>query len=442
MKRPQSPPQLDKLYAAASRDGRLRDLFPSSQTSDQPGRYLHWDRLRRLAPPGGLSHEDWWLATKLGRLPQYRPIPLSAVDGTAFCYMLPEPITEQLHKIDLSIGGSIGMPDAIVNPEMRDRYLVRSLYEEAITSSQLEGAATTREVAKEMLRTGTRPRDHGEKMILNNYLAMQEIRKLKDEPFTADLILHLHKLVTSDTLPDPADAGRLRRGDRPIDVGDLYGEVFHKPPPADQLEDRMDAMCDFANGNTPKGFVHPVLRSIMLHFWLAYDHPFVDGNGRTARSLFYWSMLRHGYWLSEFISVSEIIRKGPAKYGRAFLCTETDDNDLTYFILYHIDVIRRAIAQLDDYVERKTRELRLLEQRLRALVTLNHRQQVLVSHALRHPDCFYTIESHRHSHDVVYETARSDLHGLAKRGLLKGVKVGRQWRFTPMPDIEEKLRGP
>ena len=59
------------------------------------------------------------------------------------------------------------------------------------------------------------------------------------------------------------------------------------------------------------GFIHPMIRSIILHFWLAYDHPFVDGNGRTARALFYWSMLRHGYWLFEFISISQIILKGP-----------------------------------------------------------------------------------------------------------------------------------
>ena len=101
---------------------------------------------------------------------------------------------------------------------------------------------------------------------------------------------------------------------------------------ASNCTERMGLMCDFANSKTPEGFVHPVLRSIILHFWLAYDHPFVDGNGRVARALFYWSMLRHGYWLFEFVSISQIILKAPVKYGRAFLYTETDDNDLTYFI--------------------------------------------------------------------------------------------------------------
>ena len=116
----------------------------------------------------------------------------------------------------------------------------------------------------------------------------------------------------------------------------MYDEIFHDPPPAEQLDERMAAMCDFANGKIPNHFIHPVVRAIILHFWLAYDHPFVDGNGRTARALFYWLMLRNNYWLFEFISISQIIRKAPIKYGRAFLYTETDDNDLTYFILYHL----------------------------------------------------------------------------------------------------------
>ena len=120
---------------------------------------------------------------------------------------------------------------------------------------------------------------------------------------------------------------------------------------------------------------------------------------------------------------------------------ETDDNDLTYFILYHLDVIRRAVDQLNEYVKRKTNELQMLERKMRALALLNHRQQALISHAVRNPHQAYTIDSHSLSHKVVYQTARSDLLDLAKRGVLQAKKVGKQWRFTPSPDIEERLRG-
>jgi Fic family protein len=441
MKIPQKPPSLQELFRQANQEKRLDAVIEAIPVLPQSRRYRHWDKLRRLSAPPGLSHGEWWLGIKLQRSGDRRSIALQDTSGRAFSLTTADPIGEYLHEIDRRTGHLLPQPDPIGNPDLRDRYIVHSLMEEAITSSQLEGAATTRRVAKEMIRAGRPPRDRSEQMILNNYLAMQELGKLRDKPLTLSTLLHLHKIVTSKTLDDPADAGRFRRSDRVIDVGDPFDQalVFHRPPPAEQLEERVKAMCEFAEGKSPKGFIHPVVRSIILHFWLAYDHPFVDGNGRTARTLFYWSMLHHGYWLCEFISISEIIRKAPAKYGRAFLYTETDENDLTYFILYHLEVIHRAIRALQEYVDRKARDIQSLERRMRAIAVLNHRQQALISHALRHPEQRYTIESHQRSHNVVYQTARTDLLELAKRGLLRSWKLGREWRFEPAEDLDERL---
>ena len=221
----------------------------------------------------------------------------------------------------------------------------------------------------------------------------------------------------------------------------MYNEVFHTPPPASQLEDRMEAMCDFANDDSGKVFIHPVIRSIILHFWLAYDHPFIDGNGRTARALFYWSMLKHDYWLFEFISISEVILNSPSKYARAFLYTETDDNDISYFIFYHLDVIRKAISGLHDYIERKTTQLKELQGQLRGIEMLNHRQRSLIVHALRHPGYIYTIKSHQINHNVAYQTARTDMLSLCKSDLLSIRKIGKTQSFIPVPDLESKLSG-
>ena len=400
------------------------------------GRYLHWDKLIYREPPAGLSHEDWWSALKLHRTVLYKRLPLQDRGGQPCKYLETDLIREELHRLDFDAGGQIGVPGRIPS-ESGDRYYIGSLMEEAITSSQLEGAATTRQVAKEMIRSGRAPQDRSEQMILNNFLTMRRIAELKDRPLTKTLVFDIHRLITADTLNDPSAAGRFRVSDEPVCVVDDRDRAVHIPPPAEQLEKRMAAMCKFANAEAP--FIHPVVRSIILHFWLAYDHPFVDGNGRTARALFYWSMLRHDYWLLEFLSISSVILKGPAKYGRAFLYTETDENDLTYFIIYHMEVIRRAIKQLHEYIARKAKQLKAVEARLRAAPILNHRQRALLSHALRHPDHRYTIRSHRTSHNVVYQTARTDLLDLAERGLLTAVKIGKTWYFTPVKGLEEKL---
>ena len=314
MKVPQSPPAIDAIREQVLKaPDRLEAILRVSQQALGDGKYLHWDKLRRLKPPPGLSHEEWWFALKWARLGTLKTLPLKDTRGIPFQFGFPDPCQEHLHHIDQEAAGQIAMPDqAITNPNTRNRYIVHSLLEEAITSSQLEGAATTRVVAKEMIRSARTPTNCSEQMILNNYAAMQRIRKLKGEPLTPELILKLHRILTSKTLDDPSAAGRFRHPDERIEVADQYNEVFHTPPAAKELESRVNAMCEFANGNTPEYFMHPVIRAIILHFWLAYDHPFVDGNGRCARGLFYWSMARQGFWLCEFISISQIIRKARA----------------------------------------------------------------------------------------------------------------------------------
>jgi Fic family protein len=435
---PQKAPSFAELMreAIANPDG-FRNV--AAAASGHLDRYRHWDTLRHLKPPENLTHREWWLAIKMKRTSMFKPLPLQDARGRGFVYALADPIPERLHDIDSLGRGSIGFPDAITNPDTKDRYLFSSLIDEAITSSQLEGAATTRQVARDMIRAGRRPKDKSEKMILNNFATMRHIGTLRDQALSPALIRNLHRLVTEGTLADPSMAGKFRRPDQHIVVDDVYGQVLHTPPPAEQLEDRAKRLCDFANA-TQDVFVHPVIRSIALHFWLAYDHPFVDGNGRTARALFYWSMLHRGYWLCEFISISEIILKGPSKYGLAFLHTETDENDLTYFLIYHLGVLKRAFDQLDEYVRRRTDELRRLESELKGMLSLNHRQQALISHALRHPLGDYTFTSHRTSHGVVYQTARTDLLNLAARGLLESRKVGREWHFKPAANLEQRLR--
>ena len=169
--------------------------------------------------------------------------------------------------------------------------------EEAITSSQLEGAATTREVAKDLIRTGRKPRDNSEQMILNNFRTMQKIREWKDLPLTPELVFDIHRLVTDNTMEDPTAAGRLRREDEKRVVADDTGEVYHDPPDARELPARLEAMCAFANGATPDNFIHPAVRAVLLHFWLAYDHPFVDGNKRIAFATMDVFLRMNGYRL-------------------------------------------------------------------------------------------------------------------------------------------------
>jgi Fic family protein len=417
MKLPVPPKHIGVLIPQETKNlGKILDL---ANTPTPMGKYLHWDNLRHRKPPDDITSEQWWLGVKFARMGLRREIPMRDVGNQAFSFTMPPLITEYLHQIDSRGSGRIAMPTEVTNPQTRTRFLVRSLIEESITSSQLEGASTTRQKAMEMFRSGRAPSDRSEQMIFNNLKGMEFIRAHQGDDLTPELVKSIHAEMMRGTIVD-TDLGRLQSpNEKRVYVASNSNDlILHEPPPAEQLAARLKAMCKFANGVSEKEFLHPVVRAILLHFWLAYDHPFVDGNGRTARALFYWSMLHADYWMFEFISISSILRKASSQYASSFLLTETDDNDATYFIDYQLQVIRRALQTLEKYLERKTREIQKAESLLRDYDDLNYRQLALLSHALRKLDANFTITSHRTSHRVAYATARADLLQLVELGLL------------------------
>ena len=443
MKPPLAPEPFSKLLIEHHKS--FSEILQSCNSPTVSGRYLHWDEIRQRPPPAELTHEHWWLGIKLARNSQQHELPyVKGSDGRPFFFLLPDRVVEGLHRIDRQMAGTIGVPESTGKPAVPDRFIVNSLIQEAITSSKLEGASTTRAEAVDMLRSGRRPRDRSERMIVNNYRAMQIVRELTGQPLSPDGVLHLHKTITAGTLDDPVDAGRIQEpGEKRVYVSDPTGRrVLHHPPPAKELDKRIHQMLRLANReDTDKKFIHPVIRAIALHFLLAYDHPFVDGNGRTARALFYWSMLQSGYWLFEFISISRYLVEAPSRYARSFLYTESDDNDLTYFISLQVELILRAIEDLERYIAKKTAQIEAVENMLRRAPGFNHRQLSLLAHGLRTPNARYTIRSHQTSHSVANGTARSDLLNLVERGLLeRRPSDGRRFEFLVPPDLEQRIR--
>lgn len=447
MKIPLSPPNLAGLARDLSSESpdRLVELLTMGMGPETSGQYFHWDQLRHRPPPNGLSHEEWWLATKQARLAIRRRIELTDTTGEPFSLALTEELHRKLHQMDRAAGGAIKASDpisVITSDDNRDRYRIKSLLEEAITSSQLEGASTTTSEAKKMLRSGRKPRDRSEHMILNNYRAMSYVRENRDRPLSEEFILELQGILTEGTLDDPSASGRWRRASEDIIVANNRdGTILYRPPPADLIPNRMKRLIDFANSEQKESFIHPIVQAVILHFMLSFEHPFADGNGRTARALFYWFMSRTGYWLIEFLSISKVIKRSPTNYARAFLYVETDENDLTYFLHQQFDVIMKSIASLHGYLAEQSRELQQTEQLLRGPVQkkLNHRQVALIAHALKNPNALYDIHSHKESHGITYETARTDLLGLEGLGLLGKFKRGKAFVFQSPGDLAARI---
>jgi Fic family protein len=444
MRFPQKPPN-DWLFREAMFGvGRIEALTGTSPTLPD-GRYLHWDELRHREPPAGLSNEEWWTSLRFVRRQNRTPIDvMKSLYTLDFSYLQLPQVQSALHDFDRK-NVAKELLAALGNEEAVSEYRVRQLIEEAISSSVLEGARpTTREQARQLVRERRPPSTRDEQMILNNWSAMKRILELRDEerPLVVNDVLELHRILGDDALDVADAAGKLRTAEHPVVVEDLEGNVWHTPPPAKGLKRRLQQLLNFAEGTASDGknvFIHPVIRAIIVHFWIGYEHPFRDGNGRIARALYYWCMLRHGYEMAEFLSISGPIDRSPKSYYSAFAHTETDDGDLTYFVLHQLKIMREALSELSEHLSDRSKRMAELARTVSGFDTLNHRQRALLQHSIRHPLRSYTIAGHAESHQVHYQTSRNDIVDLVKRCYLQERRVGRGKRYFPGESLTARL---
>jgi Fic family protein len=292
-----------------------------------------------------------------------------------------------------------------------------------------------------LLRSGRSPTNTHERMVVNNYAAMQDIKRWTGGDLTIERLHALQKTLTNGTLDDAGQAGRFRVEADRINVVDVRtNDIVFTPPPANGLPGRVQKICDFANQtHTGDRFIHPIVKACILHFMIGYEHPYCDGNGRTARAVFYWFALKSGYRVFEYMVISELIRKSWARYGTAYLNTELDDGDLTYFIFYKLRMISMSIDRLIQHIEDEEAKIGRSLNLAAADPTLNLRQRLLLDHALRHPRTVYTVKSHSTSNRITPNTSRTDLNDLARRKLLNTFAAGRTVSYILAPDAHDRL---
>ena len=434
MRVPKQPPSMFSIFEArghdiakAYSDERYREFARKCE-----GRYWPWDKIRFIARAARLDPELVWGIVKMGREQRYRTLPLAGHKDKKLRYVLPDMAQRELMLIDQQLAGRVGADIEQPFPtEHRERFVISALQEEAIASSMLEGAATTRRDAKRLLRSGRSPRTTAEKMVVNNYRTILFIRETRNIDLSPDYLIEIQRMLTEQTLDEPNHVGRFRTHSDHIDVVDERDdEVMHIPPPAQELGDRLERLCEFANtGPNVEPFIHPVVKACILHFQLGFDHPFCDGNGRTARALFYWHLLRSGYWLFEFLPISPLFYRSPGKYSRAYLYAETDDFDITYFLIYNLRIISRGRHELRRYLRKRQSQIAQARHLFRSDPSLNYRQQEVLLKMARNPDLVLTIANHQIGQGIAYGTARSDLLQLADSGYLRWAKMRNKFVF-------------
>ena len=384
--------------------------------------YEYWDKAKYKKLPEGFTPQMLWANVKASRLRSM--IPVWNKYSINLC------VTSQMqrlcHEFDMKFG-SFWEVEGDTQSSEKKYYLSSSLMEEAIYSSKMEGASTTRIVAKDMLRKKKSPQNKSQQMIVNNYNTIQYIVEHKDEPLTEELLLTIHRLMTEKTLNNPEDAGRFRTNDKVVVADMVEGDIIYTPPSFQEIPEFVESLCDFFNNDNPRTFIHPIIRGIIVHFMLAFMHPFVDGNGRTARALFYWYMLKEGYKLTEYMSISRVIAKSKSNYEKAFRYVENDGNDMGYFVAYNLGALEISFQQLRDYIQRKQREKSAASSFMMA-GNINQRQALVLQRLKEEPETIFTVKDVQEQFSVSSMTARKDLSDLVKQGYMTEIALNKVTR--------------
>lgn len=374
--------------------------------------------------PPEIKLEEFWKKLSDIRRQKGESLPLKDQAENDFWFFLTHNIQKYLHEID-SYGRDTFFD--LVKAEIKNELIKESLIEESFYSSAIEGAFSTLKKAKELVETKGTPKDKSEQMILNNFYAMRFIVENIHRKLSLDLILELHAIVSKNTLDDPAYEGKFR--DDMVYITDSSGKAIYTPPEAGKAKEYLGALVAWANENNSSQFIHPVIKASILHFYFVYVHPFFDGNGRTARALFYYYLIQNKYDFFKYFSISSIINKTRAKYYKSIKDVEDYGSDLTYFLSYMTDSILEAIKEIKSRISLHYRKDFLLAKIKEKEIKLNARQEKFIGKFILWKDKIVSIEKYKKMFGVVYQTARTDLLDLEGKKILIKSKKGKVFAF-------------
>lgn len=449
------PPAFDYIdFAAKSHQFLGQDVQATQEyirhmvPLDDKGRYQHYDEFRhRVKAPA--QPEIAWSFKKLARTLQSASVlPLGETGHGEGALLGRLYLTPTIQKVASSVDQQattarlewmmtkVGELDQV-------KYLLRDLIDdEAISSSQLEGAATTTIVAKDMLRQRRTPRTADERMIIGNFKMMNFVWEHRQRPLTIELIQSLHQIGVEGIDDEKYTPGVFRMDDS-VAVVDGDDQVVHQPPKAELLEGRLQQLCDWANRDHDdtehETYIHPMVKAILIHFCIGFEHPFRDGNGRVARALFYWFMFKHDYGAFRYIAISTLLKQAATSYGKSYVYTETDGLDLTYFVEYQCSIIQRALKRFTETYQQNVLAVQQFNNWMYGsglYRELTEKQRAIFIKLLNSSGLKISANTVKEELGCSYNTAATALKGMAEMGLLDTEMDGRQTLYSIKPRDE------
>jgi Fic family protein len=379
-------------------------------------RYTPLDDIKWRLDKLGINKADW--AELRQKIQTYRkissiPFFVNSIEKK-FWYFPADCIQKKIHIVE-TLGNKLF--EKIENQKtFKEELLTNSAIEEAITSAIYEGANSTRSQAKQLIASGEKPKNKDEYMLINNYQALKWIKQNSHLEVNLGLILKIHQKVTHNTMEgdDANFSGKFR--DDTVYVGSHEGIFFEK------IEPSLSEVIKLTTSN-PR-FLHGLIKGIILHYFIGYIHPFFDGNGRTARTLFYFKAMKNGFRFVELLSVSAHLKEHGKKYERSFDLVKEHELDMTYFVDFCLDSLIAALGKVEEKVNYLVKFTKLSES-----AGLNLNQVALLQRMALNKYREITIEEYSSYINKSREVARQDLKGMATKGFLNEEKKGKKFVY-------------
>ena len=213
--------------------------------------------------------------------------------------------------------------------------------------------------------------------VLNYLSVLENIGKLiRGNSIDEKDILNIHRMVTKDTLDNPGDCG-VHRNRYVVVANRFTGEVFFRPPKKEEVPELIKDLVRWINSNEAKE-LDPVIEAGMVHYEFVRIHPFVDGNGRTARVLATLILYLRGFDTKQFFCLDDYYDSDRQAYYRVLQSVDQKTLDLTIWLEYFIEGVNVSIEVV------KKRVIKLSSERLRKAkrgqIALTERQMQIVEY--------------------------------------------------------------
>ncbi len=255
---------------------------------------------------------------------------------------------------------------------LRQEAIIRSAH----SSTAIEGNRLSLEQVSDLAEGREIMATRKDKQEVLNYLkVLESIDKLTDgKKITEKNILAIHKKITKETLENPSDCGDYRNRYVVIE-NRLTGEVIFRPPSNKDVPRLMKDLTEWLNSPKAKA-LDPIIEAGIAHYEFVRIHPFIDGNGRTARVLATLILYLRGFDAKQFFCLDDYYDSDRPAYYRVLQSVDQKSLDITHWLEYFVEGVKVSIATV------KERVIRLSSERLRKTtkgqIALTERQMKIV----------------------------------------------------------------